>query len=104
MEQTASFTSFVPLIVIFVLFYFLLIKPQQKKALQRKKMIESLSIGDELVLTSGIICKIENIPANKDYIFVCLDDNTVVRVFKDAIADKYEEVQQKEKDNANTRK
>ena len=54
-------------------------------------MIDGLSIGDELVLTSGIICEVDSIPENKNYIFVKLGDKNVVRVFKDAIAEKYTE-------------
>lgn len=54
-------------------------------------MLDSLSIGDELILTSGIICEVDSIPENKNYIFVKMDDKNVVRVFKDAIAEKYTE-------------
>ena len=89
--QASSSMSFVPLIVIFVLFYFLMIKPQQKKAKEQRDMLGGLSIGDELVLTSGIICEVDSIPENKNYIFVKLGDKNVVRVFKDAIAEKYTE-------------
>ena len=54
-------------------------------------MLDSLSIGDELILTSGIICEVDSIPENKNYIFVKMGDKNVVRVFKDAIAEKYTE-------------
>lgn len=54
-------------------------------------MLDGLSIGDELILTSGIICEVDSIPENKNYIFVKLGDKNVVRVFKDAIAEKYTE-------------
>ena len=54
-------------------------------------MLDGLSIGDELVLTSGIICEVDSIPENKNYIFVKMGDKNVVRVFKDAIAEKYTE-------------
>ena len=97
MEQKASLVSIFPILVMFVLFYFLLIKPQQKKAQQQKKMLEGLSVGDELVLTSGIICVIDEIPAGKDFIFVKLNDKNVVRVFKDAIVGKYEEKKEEKK-------
>ena len=90
MEQ-AGIASLFPILILFVLFYFLLIKPQQKKAQQQKQMIQELKVGDELVLTSGIICEIDSIPLEKDYIFVRLNDSSVVRVFKDAIMGKYEE-------------
>lgn len=92
MEEKASvLTSLFPILILFVLFYFLLIKPSQNKAKQQKKMLEELKVGDSLVLTSGIICEIDEIPAEKDFIYVRLNDKNIVRVFKDAIMGKYEE-------------
>ena len=99
MEQKPGLASFLPLLVVFVLFYFLFIRPQQKKAAQQKKMIESLMVGDELVLTSGIICEVDSIPVDKDYLFVRFNDKNVVRLFKDAIAGKYEEKEQNKTSN-----
>ncbi|MBR1429090.1 MAG: preprotein translocase subunit YajC [Rickettsiales bacterium] len=89
--QASSSMSFIPLIVIFVVFYFLMIKPQQKKAKEQREMLGSLSVGDELILTSGIICEVDSIPENKNYICVKLGDKNVVRVFRDDIAEKYTE-------------
>ena len=92
MEEKASvLTSLFPILILFVLFYFLLIKPSQNKAKQQKKMLEELKVGDSLVLTSGIICEIDEIPAENDFIYVRLNDKNIVRVFKDAIMGKYEE-------------
>lgn len=90
MEQS-SFISLFPLAILFVLFYFILIKPQQKKAQQQRKMLEEMKIGDALVLTSGIICEVAEIPAEKEYIFVKLNNDTIIRIFKDVIVEKYEE-------------
>lgn len=90
-QKTAGLVSMMPIFILFVLFYFLLIKPQQKKAKEQKEMINNLSVGDEIVLSSGIIAEIDEIPANKNYIFVRLNDKSIVRVFKDAIIDKYKE-------------
>jgi preprotein translocase subunit YajC len=90
MEQS-SFISLFPLAILFVLFYFILIKPQQKKAQQQRKMLEEMKIGDMLVLTSGIICEVADIPDEKEYIFVKLNNDTIIRIFKDVIVEKYEE-------------
>jgi len=49
--------SFLPLIILFVIFYFLLIRPQQKKAKEHKNMVETLSKGDEIVTQGGILEK-----------------------------------------------
>jgi len=49
-----GFTSFVPLILMFVIFYFLLIRPQQKKAKEHREMIGSLKKGDRIITSGGI--------------------------------------------------
>lgn len=54
----AAFMNFVPLIFMFVIFYFLLIRPQQKKAKEHKAMIEALKMGDNVKTAAGIHGKI----------------------------------------------
>ena len=51
--------SLLPLVLIFVLFYFLLIRPQQKKTKEHRKMLEQLAVGDEVITGGGIMGKIE---------------------------------------------
>jgi len=58
------FTSLLPLILIFVIFYFLLIRPQQKRAKQHKQMIENLKKGDKVVTSGGIYGVVENVGTN----------------------------------------
>ena len=53
-----AFTSFVPLILIFAIMYFLLIRPQQTKLKQHKKMVEALRKGDQVITQGGIIGKV----------------------------------------------
>ena len=101
MENQAGIMSFLPLIAIFVVFYFLLIKPQQKKAKQQKEMIDNLKIGDEIVLTSGIICKIEEIPIDKEYIIFMLNNTSSVKIFKDVISGKFNEISSNSNNNKN---
>lgn len=50
----ASFLQFLPLVVIFALFYFILLRPQQKAAKQRKEMVAALKVGDNIVTSSGM--------------------------------------------------
>ena len=59
-----SLTSFLPLIIIFVVFYFLLIRPQTKKAKEHKQMVESLAKGDEVVTNGGLLGKLTKIGDN----------------------------------------
>ena len=53
--------SFLPLIIIFVIFYFLLIRPQQKRAKEHKAMVEALSKGDEVVSQGGLLGKVTKV-------------------------------------------
>jgi preprotein translocase subunit YajC len=54
----AAFTSFLPLILIFVIMYFLMIRPQQKKLKQHKAMVEQLRRGDQVLTQGGIVGKV----------------------------------------------
>jgi len=62
-----TFASFLPLILIFVVFYFLLIRPQQKKVKLHKEMISKLKRGDKVVTAGGIYCKVSRL----------IDDNKI---------------------------
>ncbi len=52
--QPSAFASFIPIIAIFLIFYFLVIRPQQKQTAEQKKMLESLKKGDRLLTNGGI--------------------------------------------------
>lgn len=56
-----TLTSFLPLILIFVVFYFLLIRPQQKKVKEHKEMISKIKRGDKIVTAGGIYCKVSRV-------------------------------------------
>ena len=60
----SGFAQFIPLILIFVIFYFFLIRPQQKKAKEHKLMVAALKRGDEVVTSGGIVGKVERILDN----------------------------------------
>jgi preprotein translocase subunit YajC len=76
--------SFIPLILIFVVFYFLLIRPQQKKEKDRKAMITALKKGDYVITTGGIYGTVIAVKSN--IVDLKVDDNTRLQVSKDAIA------------------
>ncbi len=57
----AAFTSFVPLILIFVIMYFLLIRPQQKRMKEQKAMVEALRRGDQVLTGGGILGKVHKV-------------------------------------------
>ncbi len=76
--------SFLPLIILFVIFYFLLIRPQQKKAKDHKQMVEGLKKGDEVVTQGGILGKVT---AVSDNILTCkIADNVEVQVQMHAVS------------------
>ena len=73
--------QFIPLILIFVIFYFFLIRPQQKKVKEHKAMVENLSRGDKVITSAGIIGTVERIIDN-DKIEVQIAENVKVEVIK----------------------
>ena len=56
-----DWTSFIPLVVIFVLFWFMLIRPQMKQAKEQRKMIEALQKGDEVTTVGGVLGKVTKV-------------------------------------------
>ena len=56
-----TFATFIPLILIFVIFYFLLIRPQQKRMKEHKEMINQIKRGDNIITSGGIYCKVSRV-------------------------------------------
>ena len=81
--QDAGLMGFVPLIVIFVLFYFLLIRPQMKRAKEQRKMVESLAKNDEIVTSGGLLGKI--IEVEEGFITVEIAEGVRVKMQKNAV-------------------
>ena len=74
--------QFIPLILIFVIFYFFLIRPQQKKAKDHKLMVNNLKRGDKVVTSGGIVGTVERIVDN-DKIEILISENVIVEVVRD---------------------
>ena len=77
----SGFAQFIPLILIFVIFYFFLIRPQQKKIKDHKLMVNNLKRGDKVVTSGGIIGTIERI-IDAEKAEVLISDNVKVEVVK----------------------
>ncbi len=75
--------SFLPIIFIFVLFYFMLIRPQMKTAKLQKAMIDALKAGDEVATVGGVIGKVTKVGDN--FVSIEIGANTVVNVQKHAV-------------------
>lgn len=81
----AAFGQFIPLILIFVIMYFLLIRPQQKKVKQHRAMVEALRRGDQVVTQGGIIGKVTHVREDGE-LEVEIAQGVKVRVVKATVA------------------
>ena len=82
--QPGGLMSFLPLIIIFVIFYFLLIRPQMKRAKEHKKLVAELGKGDEVVTNGGLLGRITDV--GESFITVELADNLQIKVQRHAIS------------------
>ena len=73
-----------PLLLIFVLFYFMLIRPQAKRAKEHKNMVEALGKGDEVVTQGGLLGKITEV--SEGFISVKIADDVVVKVQRQSVS------------------
>ena len=78
--------SFVPIILIFVIMYFLMIRPQQKKVKEHRAMVEALRRGDQVVTSGGLIGKVTKVDDQKGEVEVELAPNVKVRVVRSTIS------------------
>ena len=79
--ESSGIGQFIPLILIFVIFYFFLIRPQQKKVKEHKAMVESLKRGDKVVTSGGITGTISRVIDN-DKVEVEIADNVTVEIIR----------------------
>ena len=80
----SGFAQFIPLILIFVIFYFFLIRPQQKKVKEHKLMVAALKRGDEVVTSGGIVGTVEKILGD-DKVDILISENVTVQVIQSTI-------------------
>jgi len=89
MEQQSSIIgSFLPLIILFAIFYFLIIRPQHKAQKTHKEMLESLEKGDKIITTGGLIAVI--VKPEEDFIKIKLNDDTIVKLDRAYVSKKVE--------------
>ena len=82
--DASAFASFIPLILMFAVFYFLLIRPQQKRAKEHKTMLSALKRGDEVVTAGGLFGRITE--TAEDHLMVDLGNSVVVKVARSSIS------------------
>ncbi len=83
-QQPGLLEALFPFVILFIVFYFLLIRPQQKRAKEHKAMVEAVSKGDEVVTQGGLYGKVTEV--SEEYVQVELADNVEVKVQRAAIA------------------
>lgn len=89
MEQQGNMIgSFLPLIILFAIFYFLIIRPQQKSQKAHKAMLASLAKGDKIITSGGLIAVI--VKPEEDFIKIKLNDDTIVKLDRAYVAKKVE--------------
>ena len=82
--MNSNFAQFIPLVLIFVIFYFFLIRPQQKRVREHKEMVKNLKRGDEVITSGGIIGKVDRVYED-DKLEIEISDGVKVNVIKNTV-------------------
>ncbi len=80
--------QFLPLIFLFAIFYFLIIRPQQKQQKEHAAMLEALSKGDSIVTSGGLLAEV--VKVEEDFIKIKLNDTSIVKLDKAFVNKKVE--------------
>jgi preprotein translocase subunit YajC len=86
-QQGSFLASFLPLVVLFGIFYFLVIRPQQQQVKKHQEMLSNLSKGDKIVTNGGLI--VEIVKVEEMFFKVKLNDNNEVKLDKDSVLRKF---------------
>lgn len=81
--QGNPFISLLPLVLIFAVFYFLLIRPQNKKQKEHRELVANLAVGDEVVTAGGVLGKVTEV--NEQFLHVQVADGVVLKVQRHTI-------------------
>ncbi len=82
--QGDAFGFFLPMIVIFIAFYFLLIRPQQKRTKAHAELVSALSTGDEVLTAGGVLGKVTGV--SEHYATLKIADNVEIKVQKSTVS------------------
>ena len=91
MAENSMLTSLLPLVVLFAIFYFLVIRPQQKQQREHKNMLANLQKGDKIITNGGLVCEV--IKPDNDFIKVKLNDDVIVRIDRNFVAKKLDKIE-----------
>lgn len=83
-EQPSPFAMFLPIVAILVIYYFLLLRPQQKHAQKHRQLIDSLKKGDEVITESGLVGSV--ISVHDDFVILKAAENVKLKFLKSKVA------------------
>jgi preprotein translocase subunit YajC len=83
-DTMGMLTSFGPLVLIFIVFWFLLIRPQQKRAKEHRAMVQALKRGDKIVTNGGIFGQVSHV--GDDHLMVEIADGVKIKILRDAVS------------------
>jgi len=86
--QGGAIAQFLPLIMLFAIFYFLIIRPQQKQQKAHREMIENLKKGDNVITSGGLIADI--VKVEEEFVKIKLNDSTIVKLDRNFVTKKVE--------------
>jgi len=87
-QEGSLIASLLPLIVLFAIFYFLVIRPQQKQQKEHKNMLANLQKGDKIITNGGLIAEI--VKPEEDFLKIRLNDTVEVKLSREFVAKKIE--------------
>ncbi|MFM1015580.1 preprotein translocase subunit YajC [Yersinia enterocolitica] len=83
--QSSPYSLVIMLVVFGLIFYFMILRPQQKRAKEHKKLMDSIGKGDEVLTTGGLLGRVTKV-AETGYIVIALNDTTEVMIKRDFVA------------------
>ncbi len=93
-------TSFLPLIAIFVIFYFMIIRPQSKKLKEHQQMLKQLKIGNKIITSSGIVGIVRDIIEKEEQIRLEIADQVVITILRQHVSQVEKQENQLEADKS----
>jgi preprotein translocase subunit YajC len=83
----ASYTSFIPLVLIFAIFYFLIVRPQSKKMKEHQALINNLKVGNKVITSGGIIGVVKDVFPQDNQVEVEITEGVRVKILKNYVID-----------------
>lgn len=86
-KQPSPWTSMIPLVLIMAVFYFLLIRPQQKKIKDHQLLVKTIAKGDQVVTNGGIHGEVSQIDEEKSIVYVIIAESVTIKIRQDMISE-----------------